>query len=62
MYHTTKNIRKHSKKLIAYRSGTGKVAMLASTKREHRGVHFTVIVGKNIDAKLFRIDNINVNL
>ena len=60
MYHATKMIGKRTKELIAYRSGTGKVVMLASTKKEHRGCHFTVVVSKKSDAKLFRGDNINV--
>ena len=36
--------------------------MLASTKREHRGCHFTVVVSKNSDAKLFRSDNVDIDL
>ena len=55
-------IGKRTKELISYRSGTGKVVMLASTKKEHRGGHITIVVVKNSDAKLFRGDNINVHL
>ena len=62
MYHASKKIGKRTKELIAYRSGTGKVVMLSSTKKEHKGSRYTIVIRKNSDAKSFRSDNIDIDL
>ena len=51
-------IDKRIKEPISYRSGTGIVIMLVSTKKVNRGGHFTIVVVKNSDAKLLRGDNL----
>jgi len=62
MDHASKKTGKRTKELIAYRSGTWKGVMLSSTKREHNGSQYTIVIHKYSDAKSFRSDNIDIDL